>query len=98
MDDSNIVVGTDPSLPYPAVYHLRVIGVAGAFDRAAVERIVANAGNVIEGLGAGTVETGRLSAEGKYQSLQVSVVFESRAAHEALHEALRSVSGVKMVL
>jgi putative lipoic acid-binding regulatory protein len=81
----------DPAAIYPAECHFRII-VAGDETDERVRQVLA-ASEL-----ASPLSSGRLSAGGRYRSLQVSVRVKDRAELVRLHEGLRAVEGVRMVL
>lgn len=79
-------------LEFPVEVHFRVIAFA---DAETGERIR----TVAEGLGLGAaLQSGNVSAGGKYHTFQLSVVVEDLARMQAIDRAFREVPGVKMVL
>ena len=82
----------DPAMIYPAACHFRII-VAGDFGAEARLRQVLATSEVTSALAPGSISSG-----GKFRSLQVTVRVKDRAELVRLHEGLRSVEGVRMVL
>lgn len=79
-------------LTFPVEVHFRVI----AFSDAETEGRIRTAA---EGLGLGAaLQSGNVSAGGKYQTFQLSAVVEDLPRMQAIDRAFREVPGVKMVL
>ena len=82
----------DPAMLYPAECHFRII-VTGDFGADAQLRQVLDASETTSALAPGGVSRG-----GKFRSLQVTVRVKNRAELVRLHDGLRAVEGVRMVL
>jgi putative lipoic acid-binding regulatory protein len=82
----------DPATIYPAVCHFRIIVDNDFHDEAGLQQVLAHCEIVAP------LAPGRASAGGRYRSLQASVRVADRAALVHLHEGLRAVQGVRMVL
>lgn len=77
---------------YPATHHFRIIVAAGGTVQKAIEALLADFAV------ASPLQAGKVSAGGRYQSLQVAVHLACRADHLRLDQSLRAIEGVRILL